>query len=77
MLAQYRCACCNHTVSASDKECSNCGSHHILSPHGFWIFCIVACFAVVIIFQLAKMTGAVQPETPKPPSLIDVLKTGT
>ena len=74
MLYQYHCACCDHALASTDKECPHCGSHHIRSPYGFWMFCLAACFVVVSVFHLANITAKTQPETPKPPSLIDVLK---
>lgn len=51
MLYQYHCACCNKVVSSTDKECPHCGSHHIRSPYGLWMFCIVACFAAVLLIK--------------------------
>ncbi len=74
MLYQYHCACCNQVVASTDKECPNCGSHHIRSPYGFWLFCLTACFVVVCIFQLANMSAKTQPNTPKSPNLIEILK---
>lgn len=73
MLYQYHCACCNHTLASSDKECPQCGSHHIRSPYGFWMFCLAACLAVAGVFHVSNIDHS-QPETPKPPSLINALK---
>lgn len=49
---QSRCACCNQAVEADTHTCPECGSHQIKSPFGFWVFCIVTCFALVIALQL-------------------------
>ena len=55
MHYQYHCACCNKVVASSDKECSECGSHNIRSPYGFWIFCILSCLAVAILFKSVQV----------------------
>ncbi|TXJ03650.1 MAG: hypothetical protein E6Q26_03405 [Acinetobacter sp.] len=55
MLYQYHCACCDKVVASTDKACPYCGSQHIKSPYGLWMFCVAVCFAVVIIIQLAHL----------------------
>ncbi len=52
---QYHCACCNKVVNSADKECPECGSHNIRSPFGFWIFCILTCLAVAILFKSVQV----------------------
>lgn len=51
----YHCACCNHIVSSDMKECPECGSHHIRSPISLWVFCVVACLVVVLLFSLVGL----------------------
>ena len=41
MLYQYHCACCDKVVASTDKSCPYCGSHHIRSPYGLWMFCVM------------------------------------
>ena len=55
MLYQYHCACCDKVVASTDKQCPYCGSQHIRSPYGLWMFCLAACFAVVVIVKLAHL----------------------
>ncbi len=75
MLYNYHCACCNHVVSATEKECGQCGSHHIRSPYGHWIFGLLACLVVVVVFKAAHIY--LQQEhleiIPNQPTLLDVL----
>ena len=51
MLYQYHCACCDKVVASTDKECPYCGSQHIRSPFGLWVFCVAACFVVVVVIK--------------------------
>lgn len=51
MLYQYHCACCDKVVASTDKECPYCGSQHIRSPYGMWMFCVAACLAVVVVIK--------------------------
>ena len=55
MLYQYHCACCDKVVASTDKQCPYCGSQHIRSPYGLWMFCLAACFVVVVIVKLAHL----------------------
>ncbi|MGA6135835.1 hypothetical protein ACPER7_05945 [Acinetobacter dispersus] len=55
MLYQYHCACCDKVVASTDKECPYCGSHHIRSPYGMWMFCVAACLAVVVVIKIAHL----------------------
>lgn len=74
MLYQYNCACCNKVVASTDKECPYCGSQHIRSPYGWWIFCIVGCFAVVMIFKSVQFyIQTHETDTPEQKSILDVL----
>lgn len=74
MLYQYHCACCNKVVTANDKECRHCGSQHIRSPYGFWMFCIVACLFAAISFKLGQIyLNNHQTDAPEPVTLLDVL----
>ncbi|ANF82016.1 hypothetical protein A3K93_07265 [Acinetobacter sp. NCu2D-2] len=74
MHYQYHCACCNKVVSSMDKECTNCGSHNIRSPYGFWIFCIIACLiAVVAIKGIQAYVQSHNNEVPEQHTLLDVL----
>ncbi len=61
---QYRCACCNQIVEADTHTCPECGSHQIKSPFGFWIFCIVTCFALVIALQVIHRLLAHEQQAP-------------
>lgn len=61
---QYRCACCNRILAATDKECPECGSHTIRSPYGFWIFCMAACLAVAVVFQVVRVYFQGHQDTP-------------
>ena len=77
MLYQYHCACCDQVVeSTHHKECTNCGSHNIKSPYGFWIFCVLTCLAAVIIFKIVHVYLQDHQETPVQISLLDVLQQG-
>lgn len=49
---QYHCACCNKVLSSQDKECPDCGSHHIKSPYGFWVLCFIVCLAFIILIRI-------------------------
>ena len=74
MLYQYQCACCNKVVTANDKECQHCGSHHIRSPYGFWIFCVFACLMVAITFKVGQIyLNNHQTDTPEQITLLNVL----
>ncbi|OTG66396.1 hypothetical protein [Acinetobacter silvestris] len=75
MLYQYHCACCNKIVSAAEKECDRCGSHHIRSPYGHWIFGLLACLVVVVVFKAAHIyLNQEHVDTiPNQPTLLDVL----
>lgn len=55
MLSQYHCACCDKIVASTDKECPYCGSQHIRSPYGLWMFCIAACLVVVVIAKVVHV----------------------
>ncbi|MBO3656875.1 MULTISPECIES: hypothetical protein [Acinetobacter] len=55
MLSQYHCACCDKVVASTDKECPYCGSQHIRSPYGLWMFCIAACLVVVVIAKVVHV----------------------
>ncbi len=55
MLSQYHCACCEKVVASTDKECPYCGSQHIRSPYGLWMFCIAACLVVVVIAKVVHV----------------------
>lgn len=74
MHYQYHCACCNKVVASTDKECTNCGSHNIRSPYGFWILCIMACLAVAIMFKVVHVYLQDHQEIPIKQSLFDVLQ---
>ena len=52
MLYQYHCACCDKVVASTDKACPYCGSQHIKSPYGLWMFCVAVCFAVVMFIGI-------------------------
>lgn len=69
----YKCACCNVALTQYDKECHNCGSHHISSPISSWIFCILACLAVVVTIKLVHVYIQNHQEVPVQQSLLDVL----
>ncbi len=74
MQYQYHCACCEKVDDSTEKSCSNCGSHHIRSPFGFWIFCLVACLVTAIVFKVVHLYVQSQQEVPIQHSLLDVLK---
>ena len=69
----YRCACCNEALTQHDKECHSCGSHHIRSPFNSWIFCIIACLAVVVTIKIVQVYIQSHQEVPVQQSLLDVL----
>ena len=73
MHYQYHCGCCDQVVASMQKECSHCGSHNIRSPFGFWIFCLVACLAAVIVIKTVHMYIQSHHEVPVQPSLFEVL----
>ncbi|MEB3766391.1 hypothetical protein FXN70_01330 [Acinetobacter sp. MD2] len=76
-MYQYRCACCDQIVSATEKSCPNCGSHTIRSPFGFWFFCIVACLLVAIAIMVGKLYFSPEQMTPSPQGVMQqVLQTG-
>ncbi len=73
-MYQYQCACCNKTLFQSDKECQHCGSHHIRSPFSGWLFCILACLAVVVTLKLVHVyVQNHQDDVPRQQSIFDVL----
>ncbi|NWK76241.1 hypothetical protein D7V64_16100 [Acinetobacter cumulans] len=74
MHYQYHCGCCNKALASSDKECSSCGSHNIRSPYGFWIFCILTCLVVSIVFKVVHVYLQDHQEIPKQQSLFEVLQ---
>ncbi|WP_445115543.1 hypothetical protein [Acinetobacter sp. WZC-1] len=75
MMYQYHCACCNKVLSSKDKECSHCGSHHIRSPFNAWVFCVMACLAVVVTIKLVHVfVQDQQSEVLEQQTLLDVLK---
>ena len=55
MWYQYHCACCDKVVASTDKSCPYCGSQHIRSPYGLWMFCIAACFALIVVIKLGHL----------------------
>ena len=69
----YNCACCNSVVTQQTKECHQCGSHHIRSPINSWIFCILACLAVVITLKLVHVYTQNHNEVPVQQSLLEIL----
>jgi hypothetical protein len=71
---QYHCACCEKVLSSTEKACPNCGSHHIRSPFGFWIFCLIACLATAIAFKVVHVYIQSHQEVPVQHSLFDVLQ---
>ncbi|WP_121973355.1 hypothetical protein [Acinetobacter stercoris] len=73
MMLRYHCACCNHALSSADKECPNCGSHHIRSPISLWIFCLSACLVVVITVSLVRAYIKNHEDTPQQRTILDVL----
>ncbi|NHB57277.1 hypothetical protein [Acinetobacter shaoyimingii] len=72
MMYQYHCGCCNKVVMSTDKVCSECGSQNIKSPYSLWLFCVFACLAVAIIFQMAHLVNTHQTD-PVQQTLLDVL----
>ncbi|MFV5509179.1 MULTISPECIES: hypothetical protein [Acinetobacter] len=71
---QYHCACCDKVVESTQKVCNDCGSHHIRSPFGFWILCLIACLVTAIVFKVVHLYVQSQQEVPAQHSLLDVLK---
>ena len=77
MMYQYRCACCNEVVLASDTTCPKCGSHHIRSPFGFWFFCCVACLVIAIGVTFGKLYLKHHPtDEGAPKTITDLLSSG-
>ncbi|MFW2078040.1 hypothetical protein ACG94X_09990 [Acinetobacter sp. ULE_I010] len=75
MIYQYRCACCSEAVTSTEKVCPKCGSQHIKSPYGLWVFCIFACLFTVISFKVGNIyIQNHNIETPSQVSLLDVLQ---
>ena len=52
MLYQYHCACCDKVVASTERVCPYCGSQHIRSPYGLWMFCVAACLVVVVFVKV-------------------------
>ena len=73
MQYQYHCACCEKVVDSTEKSCSSCGSHHIRSPFGFWVLCLVACLVTAIVFKVVHVYLQDHQEMPVQQSLLDVL----
>lgn len=73
MLYQCHCACCERAVEAGQKQCSHCGSHTIKSPYSFWMCCILACLAAVIVFKVVHVYLQDHQEMPVQQSLLDIL----
>lgn len=73
MLYQYHCACCEKTVSANEKTCSNCGSQNIRTPYGFWLFCVFACLIVAIAFKAGQVYLQADHEVPVQQGFFDAL----
>lgn len=74
MHYQYHCACCDKVVEASQKTCNDCGSHHIRSPIGFWLFCIMTCLIAAIIVKAVHVYLQNSQEAPVATSLFEILK---
>ena len=75
MILQYHCACCDEAVSSTEKVCPKCGSQHIRSPYGLWIFCLVACFITAVTFKVGHIYIQNHSiETPTRVSILDVLQ---
>jgi hypothetical protein len=64
MLYQYHCACCDKVVASTDKECPYCGSQHKRSPFGLWMFCVSACFGVVVVIKFVHLYSQHYEEEP-------------
>ena len=73
MLYQYHCGCCNQVVESSEKACSNCGSHNIRSPFGFWIFCVLIFLAAVIGFIVGHIYLQDHQEIPVQQSVLEAI----
>ena len=75
-MLRYHCACCNRVVAAQVQTCPECGSHHITSPFGFWIFCVGICLALAIGLQAVHMySQQEQHSLPEQQRLFEVLTT--
>ena len=70
---QYHCGCCNQVVDSAEHDCPNCGSHNIRSPYGFWIFCVVTCLVVAVVFKLTQVYFQAPHELPKTYNLVQVM----
>lgn len=73
LSTQYRCGCCNQAVTASEKECQNCGSHNIRSPYGFWIFCSITCLVLVVILKMTQLYFTDHREIPITHSIVQII----
>lgn len=73
MLYKYHCACCEEALSSYNKACPKCGSHHIRSPINLWVFCVVTCFAAVLVFKLVHIYIEDTQDTQTQPFILDVL----
>jgi hypothetical protein len=71
MILQYHCACCNETVTSTQKVCPKCGSQHIKSPYGLWTFCLVACLIVAVTFKVGHLY--IQNHNTEAPEQISIL----
>lgn len=74
MHYQYHCACCNKIVASTEKECSDCGSHNIRSPYGFWAFCILSCLIAAVLVKSIHVYMSSAHEIPTSNSLLHLLK---
>ena len=77
MLYQYHCACCDKVVASTDKECPYCGSQHIRSPYGLWMFCVAACFVVVLVIKMVHVYSSLhyeEDQTTQTSSLFEMFK---
>lgn len=74
MHYQYHCACCNKIVASTEKECSDCGSHNIRSPYGFWVFCILSCLIAAVLVKSIHVYMSSAHEMPASTSLLQLLK---
>ena len=74
MRYRYHCGCCNQVVEANMRECSNCGSHNIRSPYGFWIFCVLACLSVAVVVKGVHVYLKSHHEIPTSTSVLEVLQ---
>lgn len=74
MHYRYHCACCEKIVESTVKECTNCGSHNIRSPFGFWLMCLIACFCAAIIVKTVHIYLKNHQEAPVATSFLEILK---